>query len=178
MSVSIPPPGDNEWREQDETEWKDGTWSEDQVDAGMVTTPTATSATTIPSVDSSKPSPVSTIAPSEVRHVSATGGAKGRKQQMYSLIPVRPLDELAKCYGYGYTKYQEEDGTLNFLKGYPYSWTLDALQRHIEAFRRGEDFDKESGLHHLAHASWHLFCLQEFQYRGVGKDDRPYREDK
>jgi hypothetical protein len=104
----------------------------------------------------------------EVIHTSATGGEKGRKPERYSLIPVGPLAELARVYGYGAQKYSDH----NWRKGYPYSWSLDALQRHIEAFRRGENLDQESGLSHLAHANFHLMALQEFCNTGTGTDDR------
>lgn len=36
---------------------------------------------------------------------------------------------------------------------------LDALYRHLEAFRSGETLDPESSLHHLAHALTNLAFL-------------------
>lgn len=109
---------------------------------------------------------------SEKREKSATGGEKGRKPECYEQIPVHPLAQVAKVYGYGEKKYARG----NYLKGYPYSWGTDALLRHIHAFRAGEDIDPESGIHHLAHAAFHLFGLMEFQHRGIGTDDRMYKE--
>jgi hypothetical protein len=97
-----------------------------------------------------------------------TGGEKGRKLAQYSLIPYRPLSEVAKVYGYGAEKYAPQ----NWRRGYPWSWSLDALFRHIEAFRSGESEDPESGLHHLAHASFHLNALMVFDFDVLGTDDR------
>lgn len=104
----------------------------------------------------------------EVRATAPSGAQKGRKPETYSLIPSRPLAEVARVYGYGATKYSPD----NWRSGYPYSWSLDALMRHIEQFRLGEDTDPESGHEHLAHAAFHLFTLLEYRYTGVGEDDR------
>lgn len=97
-----------------------------------------------------------------------TGGAKGQKEEQYSLIPVWPLSELARCYGFGAGKY----AAGNWLKGYSWSLSQDALMRHFEAWRSGESTDPESGLSHLAHLCFHAFALQEFERLGLGKDDR------
>lgn len=110
----------------------------------------------------------------EVRATSETGGEKGRKAEEYSLIPPLPLAEIARVYGYGARKYKPG----NWLKGYPYSWSLDAMQRHIEAFRRGEEIDPESGLSHLAHASFHCMGLMHFSMTNTGTDDRIFKESK
>ena len=104
----------------------------------------------------------------EIKFTSETGATKGRKPETYSLIPVGPLAELARVYGYGCDKYEPR----NWEKGYPYSWSLDAMQRHIEAFRSGEYKDNESGLAHCAHAIFHLMTLMEFEITNKGTDDR------
>jgi len=104
----------------------------------------------------------------EVRFTSETGGEKGRKPEAYSCIPPGPLAELARVFGYGASKYSLH----NWAKGYPYSWSIDALQRHIEAWRSGENKDPESGLHHLGHAMFHLLVLQDFESTNTGTDDR------
>jgi hypothetical protein len=104
----------------------------------------------------------------EIRATSESGGQKGRKSEEYALIPSEPLAELARVYGYGASKYSDN----NWRKGYPYSWSLSALYRHIEAFRRGQSADPESGRHHLAHAAFHLFTLIWFDQNGRGEDDR------
>jgi len=87
-----------------------------------------------------------------------TGGQKGRKPEAYSLIPVEALAEVARVYGYGAKKYAPN----NWRKGYRWSLSIDALLRHIAEFQKGEDIDPESGLHHLAHATFHLFTLMTY----------------
>jgi hypothetical protein len=107
--------------------------------------------------------------PVEVRATDPnTGGQKGKKPEEYALIPPFALAEVARVYGMGAKKYSAH----NWAKGYPYSWALSALYRHVEAFRRGESTDAESGLSHLAHATFHLFTLMEFEKHGLGTDDR------
>jgi hypothetical protein len=98
-----------------------------------------------------------------------TGGRKGRKLAELGAICPRALRHLAEVAGFGGRKYER----ANFLKGYSYSLSYDALHRHLLAFWGGEDVDEESGLPHLAHASWHCLALLAFRERRIGTDDRP-----
>ena len=67
---------------------------------------------------------------------------------LYSLIPPETSKALAEVLSFGAQKYAPnnwqlvEDGETRYL---------DALMRHLEAFRAGETHDPESNLHHLAH---------------------------
>lgn len=97
-----------------------------------------------------------------------TGGQKGKKREEYALIPAWPLGEIARVYGDGALKYEP----WNWGRGYAWSLSFSALQRHIEAFRSGESINPDSGLHHLAHAAFHLNTLMEFDRLGLGTDDR------
>jgi|WetSurSiteA1Bulk_404760.scaffolds.fasta_scaffold33823_3 hypothetical protein len=113
--------------------------------------------------------------PKEEIITSASGGKKGQKLERYALIPVVPLAEISRVYGYGATKYTPQ----NWRKGYAWSLSKDALNRHIESFWSGESIDPESKRHHLAHAAFHLLTLMEFELRKLGIDDRvPYEEKK
>ena len=98
-----------------------------------------------------------------------TGGQKGQKIAQLGALEPKALMEVAKVAGFGATKYDR----YNFLKGYPWSLSYDAMQRHLHAFWAGEDQDPESGLYHLAHAGWHCLALLAFKLRGLGTDDRP-----
>ena len=97
-----------------------------------------------------------------------TGGQKGSKIQRFDLIPVAPLWDLATVYGVGAKKYSER----NWERGYRWSLSFAALQRHLFLFWRGEDNDRESGLSHLAHAAFHVFALLEYLHKNKGTDDR------
>ncbi len=104
----------------------------------------------------------------EARQTSATGGQKGKKlTQLGALDPVS-LIELARVAGMGANKY----AAFNFLKGYDWSLSFNAMMRHALLFWSGEDTDPESGLNHMAHAAWMALCLVSFVERGLGTDDR------
>lgn len=105
----------------------------------------------------------------EVRVTSETGGQKGSKLAQFDQIPVGPLMELAKVYGFGASKYEAH----NMRLGYDVSLSFSALNRHLWAWQGGEDNDPESGRKHLAHVAWHaltmLACLED---HGDRFDDR------
>lgn len=97
-----------------------------------------------------------------------TGGQKGMKPERYSLIPAEFMAEVARVYGHGAEKYAPN----NWRKGYPWSWSIDSLYRHISDFQRRKSVDKDSGLHALAHAFFHLAALYEYERLELGTDDR------
>jgi hypothetical protein len=90
----------------------------------------------------------------------------------FDLIPPNSLEWLARVYTYGTTKYSDD----NWWKAFKWRKdTFGCITRHIYKWLRGEKYDNESGLHHLAHAAWNCFALIEFETNGLGTDDRvPY----
>ena len=86
----------------------------------------------------------------------------------YSLVPASALEAVAMVLTFGAEKYSAE------------SWRevedtdryLDALIRHVEAVRKGEVYDQESGLQHMAHVATNAMFLFEFQLRDEKKDRR------
>lgn len=102
------------------------------------------------------------------RATSTSGGQKERRLSEYALLPVRALREIANVYGYGAGKYAPN----NWRKGYPFSWSYSALQRHLNSFWGGENLDPESGFPHLAHAGFHILTLLTFTLFSQGEDDR------
>lgn len=99
-----------------------------------------------------------------------TGGRKGQKDVRLHALPWESLQELGRVFAFGEKKYDD----YNFRKGYQWSLSYDALQRHLWAFWNRTDRDEESGLHHVAHAMWHCAVLLFFSLKGKGKDDRPH----
>ena len=97
-----------------------------------------------------------------------TGGQKGQKQAQLGALDPAALLEVGKVAGFGAGKYER----YNYVKGFSWSLSYDALQRHLHAFWDGEGNDPESGLPHLAHACWHCLTLLTFSMRGRGTDDR------
>lgn len=117
---------------------------------------------------------------SEVRSTSSTGGQKGVKSERFDLIPPGPLTELARLYGRGALKYDDH----NWMRGYEWSKSYAAMQRHANLFWGGEDLDvcepdcppdclNHTGLPHLAAVAWHAFALLEFTKRHPEFDNRP-----
>jgi len=106
----------------------------------------------------------------EVRIVNEkTGGEKGSKEARFDLIPVGPLTELARLYGKGAQKYEDN----NWRRGYDWSLSYAALQRHVTQWWGGEDDDPEMGLSHLASVAWHAFALLQFVQDHPELDNRP-----
>lgn len=106
----------------------------------------------------------------EIRATASTGGQKGRKPEQFSAMPWDALLVAAKHFGYGAEKYDAH----NYRRGYPWSWSFDALVRHLAAFWQGEDVDAESGSPHLAAVVFHALALLTFQTDHPDMDDRPH----
>lgn len=102
------------------------------------------------------------IDPTEVRVTSENGASKGQKLARFDLVPGRPLRMLAEHYGRGANKYPRVADTDNWRLGFPFSSSIAALQRHLNAYTTGEDYDPELGSHHLVAVAWHAFTLLEF----------------
>jgi hypothetical protein len=104
----------------------------------------------------------------EVRVVDEkTGGEKGAKLQRFSLVPREFLWALAEHYGLGARKYADR----NWERGYKWSLSLDAAERHLNQWLLGETHDEETGSNHLIAVAWHIIALYVFQVRGLGTND-------
>lgn len=73
----------------------------------------------------------------EERTTSSTGGQKGVKLARFDLIPAGPLLRLAEHFGKGAKKYAEHQ----WREGYEWSKSYSAIQRHLNAFWMGLDYD-------------------------------------
>lgn len=121
-----------------------------------------------------------------------TGGQKGQKPARFDLIPPA-IWEVAELYGKGAAKYTEygectcrapvhepgcpalvvtQTGDWNWRKGYAWSLSYAAAQRHLNQFWAGEDYDEETGCHHLASVVFHALALMTFALEHPEKDDR------
>ena len=76
----------------------------------------------------------------------------------YGLLPPLALEETVKVLTFGAQKYERDN-----WKKVPESKRryFDAMERHIWAWKKGEQMDPESGIHHLAHAMCCLMFLYE-----------------
>jgi hypothetical protein len=90
------------------------------------------------------------------------------KEERYDLIPVDALATVAKLYGFGAKKYAEH----NWRRGYEWSKSYAAMQRHINEFWKGVDLDPETGLPHLSAVVFHALALITFMEEHPNFDDR------
>ena len=79
------------------------------------------------------------------------------KKLQYELMPQEALEGVVKILTFGAQKY----APYNWKKVRPIYRYYGALLRHLEAVRRGEWVDQESGLPHLDHAMCNVVFLRE-----------------
>lgn len=89
----------------------------------------------------------------------------------YSLSPDYALNQMAKVMTFGAKKYADD----NWRKGLSFTSCLDSLERHIAKFKIGQDYDEETGLHHLAHAMANCSFIMEYSLTHPELDDRQHQ---
>lgn len=87
----------------------------------------------------------------------------------YDLIPPEAMDALAEHWGKGAAKYEAR----NWERGMAWCKCFASMMRHGWAWMRGEDFDPETGSHHMVSVAWNAMVLFTYHQRGIGTDDRP-----
>ena len=68
-----------------------------------------------------------------------------------------------------------DDASDNWRKGLSWMNTIESVERHIEAFKSGEDIDPDLKTYNLANAIWGLATLLEFYKIHPHGDDRPHK---
>lgn len=86
----------------------------------------------------------------------------------WHMLPREALERILEVYVMGARKYGED----NWRQGLLFMRVWDAAQRHLWAWRDGEDLDPESGLSHLAHAAWNIITLLAYLNTHPEMDDR------
>lgn len=76
----------------------------------------------------------------------------------YGLLPPLALKATVDVLTFGANKYKRDNWKYGDDSKRRY---FDALQRHLWAWKEGEEIDPESGKHHLAHAMCCLMFLYE-----------------
>lgn len=95
-----------------------------------------------------------------------------RKWRVYWTIPMRVIWELGVALLEGALKY----GAFNWrVSGVRVSVYTDAAKGHIDQFIEGENYDPDSGLHHITKAIASLVVLRDGLLEGNVNDDRPPR---
>lgn len=88
----------------------------------------------------------------------------------YDLIPAFAQEQYANVLTKGAAKYAERNWEL----GMKWSKVLASLERHLAAIKKGEDYDKETGLLHSAHIMCNAAFLTEYYKIFPQGDDRPH----
>jgi hypothetical protein len=135
----------------------------------------------VPDVEGREPIKVPTaFVGDEIRATASTGGQKGQKLERGDLIPAEFRQALGRHYGIGARKYEDH----NWARGYPWSWSLAALHRHLAAWEVGEEtsierfVDRETGeelefeINHIIAVAWHAAALYWFSLHRREHDDR------
>ena len=88
----------------------------------------------------------------------------------HDLVPAFAQEQYARVLTKGAEKYAER----NWEKGMAWSKVISSLERHLQAIKRGEDYDKETGLLHSAHVMCNAGFLTEYYRIFPQGDDRPH----
>jgi hypothetical protein len=96
-------------------------------------------------------------------------GAAGALKTPLSLIPPFAMEQTAWVHKLGAEKY----GPFNWREtGVCASTYVNAIMRHLNAWRDGENLDPESGISHLAHVACSCNILLDADHCGTLQDDR------
>ena len=89
----------------------------------------------------------------------------------HDLVPQFAQEQYAKVLTAGGEKYADR----NWERGMRWSKALASMKRHVLAFESGEDYDKETGLLHVAHIMCNAGFLTEYYKIYPQGDDRPHK---
>lgn len=115
----------------------------------------------------------------KIKEMMAAGdAARGNVgKPRWSLLALEVFEPVVRVLMFGAKKY----AAWNFTSGKGLSWTEtgECMQRHLNAWLRGEDNDPESGESHLGHIGCNLMFLlyyRMYAHKGYGeRDDRNKR---
>ena len=79
----------------------------------------------------------------------------------WSLVDHKSLEPLVRVLEFGENKY----GRFNWKKGLDKTEILESLYRHLISLMDGQEFDEETGLHHIGHimsnAMFYSYFMEE-----------------
>jgi len=85
------------------------------------------------------------------------------------LVPSELIEGVGRVLTMGANKYEDR----NWEKGMKWSTVLASLKRHLMAFEKAEDYDKESGELHIDHVLTNALFLKFYYKHYPQGDDRP-----
>lgn len=87
------------------------------------------------------------------------------------LVPDTAVEGIAEVLTFGAKKYAPN----NWKRGMEWSEVIASLERHLKAFKRGEDFDGESELLHIDHVLTNAAFIKEYYSIYPKGDDRDHK---
>lgn len=99
---------------------------------------------------------------------SEAGKKEDKGKPDLSLVPYSLRIAASRAFLFGTQKYARD----NWRTGFEWHRLYNALNRHLEAWWQGEDYDPESGLNHLDHAAATLAMLIEHVEKEYPGDTR------
>lgn len=93
----------------------------------------------------------------------------------YSLLPPLALEELTKVMMMGKDKYGRN--TWQKLPDWRNRY-FAALQRHLWAWKKGEEIDPESGLSHLSHVLTNAAFMSELERKEKESEEKEINKDQ
>ena len=114
---------------------------------------------------------IKAVAPSDLGPIPHDTGDHMRKdagKPRFDLLPPEPLFALADLYAQGAKKYSAR----GWEAGMSWGRCFGAMMRHAWKFWRGEDFDEETGAHHMIAVMWNAAAIYTYFVRKIGTDDR------
>lgn len=103
-------------------------------------------------------------------HPNDPKGAVGAVKVPLSLLPPIAMEQQAWVHKLGAEKYGQWNWRETNVLASTYA---NAMMRHLNAWRSGEDLDPESGRSHLAHLMANAAILLDAQLYNTVLDDRP-----
>ena len=89
----------------------------------------------------------------------------------YDLIPVLALEQCAIGWTKGQEKYKDHPAVGDPSTHYTDIELISKIMRHLQEYRKGEQFDSETGVHHMACVANNAMMLCEKDLnRGIDKD--------
>lgn len=103
----------------------------------------------------------------EENEVFDSGAVRSKVTERYDLLAPHAMKRLAETYAEGAEKYDDH----NWLKGMPFSQTMNHALKHCFQYLSGDRSED-----HLAHAAWGLLAMLEFDETRPELNDFFYQE--
>ena len=88
------------------------------------------------------------------------------------LVTPEFIEGVAKVLTFGAKKYD----AWNWAEGIDFSRVYGAAQRHLNEWKKGTNYDEETGLNHLYHAACCLMFLSSYQEWNMSELDDRYKK--